>query len=1090
MPIALQKILARTALCIALFLVCLPLSLTPAQAQSAEYQAFTEALEGSDASDMIARFQALPTEEREAALMALQVSVGGAISDPDRLDAIAEAMNTIMTSALLFSAPVPSEADESSQGSVRGIVRRAGSGRPMAGIRVTIGMQLDVSGPDGTFHVRDVPIGDWTASVRHNGDPTIIRPEDQFEETSFDVTVAADEVTEISVEVGEPEILLSGRLRGTVVDADTGDPIEAAIFRVSPQGTSLRQVLAATSVQTDTEGHFEALGLPVGEVSIVLAGTTEAALRTNGVIYRPFQITTTIADDQTTEIEFALQPFRAPQRTAKAAINGTVRDIVTGEPIQGASIGVRAHLGTSEADGRYRVAQITAGETQIARVSHPGYVSQDIPLGLLNAGLTKRDIALFPAGLAAVRVLVTDASTGVALPNAAVVVGGQQDRTSENGDLTLMGVVAGEVRAQASRDGYQSTSSSTVVPEGATGEIQIALEPVTQGQISVLVLDAETGARLPGVTVQIGAFTGQAGADGRVISPDLLAGPVFASATAPGYRDNTAAATITAGEVTELSLTLDPITTGTVRVVLTDAETGAPLANAFVQAAGISTETDAQGIAVFADRPAGDITVQATNPEYLAGSIAATLPRADTVEVALALEPITTGTVNIRVVDTRDGSPLSDATLALGAHSGTAIGAGQFTFENVPEGALEAVASAPLYKTGIVDLRVHRTEVTNSVIRLEPILTGGVTVQVVNAADNAPLVGALVTIAGLQAVTGADGRARMSGVSAGAISVQAAATLFESGDASTTLARGGTVDLLIALEPITYGTVTVQVVDRRNGQALPGARVQVSGRQMIAANDETFTFDRVPAGDLTLFGSAPDYADGTISLSLAPGQTKVVRLELDPILPGTITGTIADAQTGSGIGGVEVRIGGMVVETDASGRFSATGVPPGTTQVTLRHPQYADLSTLLELASDGEAALEVALQTRTETVQDIASAITTDGAIDLYGIFFDFGEEQFTQASLPTLEQVRAFVTDAGSTRFVVEGHTDSKGSDAFNQDLSERRAASVVRWLVANGVRDDQLRAAGLGENLPAASNETDAGRALNRRVVLRAID
>jgi outer membrane protein OmpA-like peptidoglycan-associated protein len=67
-----------------------------------------------------------------------------------------------------------------------------------------------------------------------------------------------------------------------------------------------------------------------------------------------------------------------------------------------------------------------------------------------------------------------------------------------------------------------------------------------------------------------------------------------------------------------------------------------------------------------------------------------------------------------------------------------------------------------------------------------------------------------------------------------------------------------------------------------------------------------------------------------------------------------------------------------------------------------------------------------------------------------------------------------------------VEGHTDSTGSDQYNQQLSERRAASVKAEFVKAGMLEANVRAVGKGEAQPIASNDTDAGRSENRRVVI----
>lgn len=92
----------------------------------------------------------------------------------------------------------------------------------------------------------------------------------------------------------------------------------------------------------------------------------------------------------------------------------------------------------------------------------------------------------------------------------------------------------------------------------------------------------------------------------------------------------------------------------------------------------------------------------------------------------------------------------------------------------------------------------------------------------------------------------------------------------------------------------------------------------------------------------------------------------------------------------------------------------------------------------------------------------------------------------FTDASLTTLDQVREVAAAAPGQVFVFEGQTDSVRSDAFSQDLSRRRAANVVAWRVQNGILAARLQASGRGETRPTASNDTDVGRALNRRLVL----
>ena len=70
-----------------------------------------------------------------------------------------------------------------------------------------------------------------------------------------------------------------------------------------------------------------------------------------------------------------------------------------------------------------------------------------------------------------------------------------------------------------------------------------------------------------------------------------------------------------------------------------------------------------------------------------------------------------------------------------------------------------------------------------------------------------------------------------------------------------------------------------------------------------------------------------------------------------------------------------------------------------------------------------------------------------------------------------------------------VSGHTDSIGSEAVNQRLSEQRAASVGNYLIGQGLQRERFEIVGMGKRYPVASNDTDAGRALNRRVEIRVL-
>lgn len=98
---------------------------------------------------------------------------------------------------------------------------------------------------------------------------------------------------------------------------------------------------------------------------------------------------------------------------------------------------------------------------------------------------------------------------------------------------------------------------------------------------------------------------------------------------------------------------------------------------------------------------------------------------------------------------------------------------------------------------------------------------------------------------------------------------------------------------------------------------------------------------------------------------------------------------------------------------------------------------------------------------------------------------FDFDKAQVKPESYGDIKNLADFMGQYPQTTTVVEGHTDSVGSDAYNQNLSERRANAVRDVLVNQyGVGAERVNAVGYGESRPVADNATDSGRAVNRRV------
>lgn len=127
-----------------------------------------------------------------------------------------------------------------------------------------------------------------------------------------------------------------------------------------------------------------------------------------------------------------------------------------------------------------------------------------------------------------------------------------------------------------------------------------------------------------------------------------------------------------------------------------------------------------------------------------------------------------------------------------------------------------------------------------------------------------------------------------------------------------------------------------------------------------------------------------------------------------------------------------------------------------------------------ELAQE-RAANEIEI----ERVRDDLLKLTLDSEVS-----FDFDSAAIKPAFAPSLTKLANVLAKYDRNQVTIVGHTDSSGSDAYNQGLSVRRAEAVVNELSSRGVPNSMMTAAGRGESEPRADNATEAGRQLNRRV------
>lgn len=201
-------------------------------------------------------------------------------------------------------------------------------------------------------------------------------------------------------------------------------------------------------------------------------------------------------------------------------------------------------------------------------------------------------------------------------------------------------------------------------------------------------------------------------------------------------------------------------------------------------------------------------------------------------------------------------------------------------------------------------------------------------------------------------------------------------------------------------------------------------------------------------------------------------------------LTSTETGALGGAAAGAGLGAI---VGNQVGSTGAgiaigsaigalSGGLLGAGVDARDEEINASEERIREQDR--QLAENRRLLDE--LKSKGMDVRTTSRGVV----VNLPDVLFDFDKSSLAPSARNTVGEIAGAVSHAGNRHISVEGHTDSVGTVAYNQRLSEDRARSVASALVEHGVARRRVATRGFGENSPIASNSTASGRARNRRV------
>jgi outer membrane protein OmpA-like peptidoglycan-associated protein len=161
-------------------------------------------------------------------------------------------------------------------------------------------------------------------------------------------------------------------------------------------------------------------------------------------------------------------------------------------------------------------------------------------------------------------------------------------------------------------------------------------------------------------------------------------------------------------------------------------------------------------------------------------------------------------------------------------------------------------------------------------------------------------------------------------------------------------------------------------------------------------------------------------------------------------------------------------------------------------QEAMRAKELAEAKTKeTELARREKLEAAMRLQELEKELVEMKAKKTDRGLVlTLEGVLFEFNKSDLKPGARRNLGKLATFLRNNPDRKIMIEGHTDSLGSESYNLVLSKQRADAVQDFLVQAGVTADRLESRGLGESYPVASNKSEAGRQQNRRVEIIVLD
>ncbi len=294
------------------------------------------------------------------------------------------------------------------------------------------------------------------------------------------------------------------------------------------------------------------------------------------------------------------------------------------------------------------------------------------------------------------------------------------------------------------------------------------------------------------------------------------------------------------------------------------------------------------------------------------------------------------------------------------------------------------------------------------------------------------------------------------------------------------------------------GRVEGRVFDADTNTPIGEAIIEMKGTGLTNLSTDpatgTFATPGIKEGPAELIVSKDGYRKKLIKVTVTAGETvKDVRVALNRAISlGKVLGKVTDekGQPLAATISFSLKEATPALSAPQSGKYEVM-LPFGNITITASAEGYVSASKPTAVSKDEVSVVDFILKAK-EKEAPPPLAVTKKPKVYIEKkkivitetIRFETGKANILPASFSLLDEVASILATNPEIKVLVEGHTDSVGSDSYNLRLSQARADSVMQYLISGGISPDRLKALGYGEAKPIADNATKIGRAKNRRV------